>query len=231
MMESTWRLVLEPDAIRVLEQYNIPYPEHGLARSPEEAARIAGELGYPVVLKVVSPHVVHKSDAGGVIVGIEEAKEVHSAYGRILDGVRTAVPRARIEGALVCKQAPEGLEVIVGGLDDATFGPTVMFGLGGVFAEALEDVSFRIAPLERRDAEEMVTEIKGYSLLMGARGQAGCDVSAVTDLLMAVSQMVTDHPEIKELDLNPVRVYEKGLMVLDARMMERRGDEARRQGA
>jgi acyl-CoA synthetase (NDP forming) len=222
-MESTGRFVLEPDAIRVLEQYNIPYPEHGLATSPEEAARIAGELGYPVVLKVVSPDVVHKSDAGGVVVGVGDGREVRSAYEGILDGVRAAVPRARIEGVLVCKQAPNGLEVIVGGLDDTTFGPTVMFGLGGIFVEALKDVSFRIAPLERRDAEEMVAEIKGYSLLMGARGQAGCDVTAVTDLLMAVSQMVTDHPEIKELDLNPVRVYEKGLMVLDARMMERKG--------
>jgi len=223
MMERAPRLVLEPDAIRVLEQYNIPYPEHGLARSPEEAARIAGELGYPVVLKVVSPDVVHKSDAGGVVVGVGDGKEVRTAYERILDGVQAAVPKVGIAGELVCKQAPDGLEVIVGALDDATFGPTVMFGLGGIFVEALKDVSFRIAPLERRDAEEMVAEIKGYSLLMGARGQAGCDVSAVTDLLMAVSQMVTDHPEIKELDLNPVRVYEKGLMVLDARMMERKG--------
>jgi len=222
-MESTGRFVLEPDAIRVLEQYNIPYPEHGFARSPEEAARIAGELGYPVVLKVVSPDVVHKSDASGVVVGVGDGKEVRTAFEQIWDGVQAAVPKVRIAGVLVCKQAPDGLEVIVGALDDATFGPTVMFGLGGIFVEALKDVSFRIAPLERRDAEEMVAEIKGYSLLMGARGQAGCDVSAVTDLLMAVSQMVTDHAEIKELDLNPVRVYEKGLMVLDARMMERKG--------
>jgi acyl-CoA synthetase (NDP forming) len=222
-MESTGRFVLEPDAIRVLEQYNIPYPEHGLARSPEEAARIAGELGYPVVLKVVSADVVHKSDAGGVAVSLGDAASVRGGYKAMMDRVRDAVPDARIEGVLVCKQAPDGLEVIVGALDDATFGPTVMFGLGGIFVEALKDVSFRIAPLERRDAEEMVAEIKGYSLLMGARGQAGCDVRAVTDLLMAVSQMVTDHPEIKELDLNPVRVYEKGLMVLDARMMERKG--------
>ena len=211
--------MLEPDAIRVLEQYNIPYPEHGLARSPEEAARIAGELGYPVVLKVVSPDVVHKSDAAGVVVGIEEAKEVHSAYERILEGVQAAVPKARIEGVLVCKQAPNGLEVIVGGLDDATFGPTVMFGLGGIFAEALEDVSFRIAPLERGDAEEMVKEIQGYPLLTGARGQASYDLDATTDLLLSVSRLLMDHHEIKELDLNPVRLYHKGLLVLDARMM------------
>ena len=221
--EAASRFVLEPDAIRVLEQYDIPYPEHGLANSPEEAVRVADKLGYPVVLKVVSPDVVHKSNVGGVVVGIEEAKESRSAYQRILDGAQAAVPKARLEGVLVCKQAPEGLEVIVGALDDATFGPTVMFGLGGIFTEVLKDVSFRVAPLERRDAEEMIEEIKGYPLITGARGQAGCDVSAVTDLLMAVSQMIIDHPEIKELDLNPVRVYEKGLMVLDARLLEKVG--------
>jgi acetyltransferase len=124
---------------------------------------------------------------------------------------------------LVCKQAPDGLEVIVGGLDDATFGPTVMFGLGGIFAEALEDVSFRIAPLERRDAEDMVEEIKGYPLLTGARGQASYDLNAVVELLLSVSRLLIDHREITELDLNPVRVYHEGLLVLDARIMERKG--------
>jgi len=223
MSETGSRFVLEPEAVRLLCEYHIPYPEHGVARSADEAVRLAESLGYPVVLKVVSADVVHKSDAGGVVVGIQEAKEVRSAYERILDGVRTAVPKARVEGALVCKQAPGGLEVIVGAVDDATFGPTVMFGLGGIFTEVLKDVSFRVAPLERRDAEEMIEEIQGYPLLSGARGQLGCDVNAVAQLLLSVSRLVTDHEEIKELDLNPVRVYEKGLLVLDARVLEKGG--------
>jgi acyl-CoA synthetase (NDP forming) len=109
--------------------------------------------------------------------------------------------------------------VIVGGLDEAAFGPTVMFGLGGIFAEALEDVSFRIAPLERRDAEDMTQEIEAYPLLMGARGQTSYDLNAAVDLLMAISRLLLDHREIKELDLSPVRLYQKGLLVLDARMM------------
>jgi acyl-CoA synthetase (NDP forming) len=175
-------------------------------------------------MKVVSPDVVHKSDVGGVVVGIEEPRGVGIAYQRIVDGVQSAVPKARIEGVLVCKQAPQGLEVIVGALDDAAFGPTVMFGLGGIFTEVMKDVSFRITPLERKDAEEMIEEIQGYPLLAGARGQAAYDVRAVTDLLMAVSQIVADHPEIKELDLNPVRVYEQGVMVLDVRLMQK-GEE------
>ena len=220
MTETTARFVLEPEAIRLLERYGIPYPRHGLAGSPEEAARIANDLGYPVVLKVVSPDVVHKSDAGGVVIGLEDAEGVRGAYQGILNAVQNAVQGARIEGVLVCKLAPPALEVIVGALHDVTFGPTVMFGLGGVFTEVLDDVAFRVAPLARRDAKEMIREIKGHGVVAGARGQPGADVSALADLLLAVSQMVTDRPEIRELDLNPVRVFEQGLMVLDVRISE-----------
>jgi acyl-CoA synthetase (NDP forming) len=226
MTESAARYVLEPEAIGVLEQYSIPYPAHGLARDPEEALGIADGLGYPVVLKVVSPDVVHKSDTGGVVVGLEDAQSVGDAYEAILDNVRPSSPKGRVEGVLVCQQAPQGLELIVGGLDDATFGPTVMFGLGGVFTEVLKDVSFRVAPLERRDAEEMVGEIKGYPLLTGARGQRSCDVSAIVDLLLSISRLLVDHQEIGELDLNPVRVYEEGLLVLDVRILERAGQRS-----
>jgi len=220
MTESTARFVLEPEAIGVLERYGIPYPRHGLARSPEEAARIANDLGYPVVLKVVSPDVVHKSDAGGVVVGVGDGKLVRTAYERISDGVQAAVPRARIEGVLVCEQAPEGFEVIVGGLDDPAFGPIVMFGLGGIFTEVHKDVAFRIAPLDRRDAEDMVREIEAYPLLTvtGARGQPSYDLNAAADLLLSVSRLLLEHREIVELDLNPVRLYHKGLLVLDARL-------------
>jgi acyl-CoA synthetase (NDP forming) len=221
MSESSARFITEPEAIRLLEGYGIPYPEHGLARSPQEAARIADELGYPVVMKVVSPEVVHKSDAGGVVVGLGDATSVRAAYEVMVTRVRSATPDARIEGVLVCRQAAEGLEVIVGALDDATFGPTVMFGLGGIFAEVLKDVSFRVIPLELRDAEEMLQEIKGYPVLSGARGQSGCDLHAAAELLLSVSRLVTEHAEIKELDLNPVRLYERGLLVLDARVLEK----------
>lgn len=226
MTESAARFVLEPEAIRVLEQYSIPYPAHGLARDPEEAVGIADGLGYPVVLKVVSPDVVHKSEAGGVVVGLEDAGSVREAYEAIMGKVRSSVPEARIEGVLVCQQAPEGLEVIVGALDDATFGPTVMFGLGGIFTEVLKDVSFRVAPLEYRDAEEMVREIKAYSLLTGARGQKSYDAGAIVDLLLCVSRLLMDHRGIGELDLNPVRVYEEGLLVLDVRILERAGQRS-----
>jgi acyl-CoA synthetase (NDP forming) len=228
MTESAQRFMLEPEAIRLLDEYGLPYPDHGLARNADEAASIASGLGFPVVLKVASLDVVHKSDAGGVMLGLEDGSSVRSGYEAVVGRVRAAVPGARIEGVLVCRQAPEGLELIVGALDDATFGPTVMFGLGGVFTETLKDVSFRIAPLERRDAEEMLREIKGYALLTGARGQAGYDVGAVAELLLSVTRLVMDHREIKELDLNPVRVFEQGLLVLDTRMVVKGDDDCKR---
>jgi acyl-CoA synthetase (NDP forming) len=213
------RLVLEPEAVSLLSKYSVPYPEHRLARSVEEAVRLAAELGYPVVLKVVSPDVVHKSDAGGVVTDIEDPGEVREAYAEIIQAVKAGVPRARIDGILVCKQAPEGFEVIVGGLDDPAFGPAVMFGLGGVRTEVHEDVVFRVAPLEATDAEDMIREIDAYSLMVDAAGQPRYDLQAIVELLLSVSRLLTEHPEIKELDLNPVRLCESGLIVLDARMM------------
>ena len=221
MSQEKGKFVLEPEAVKYLKQYKIPYPKHGLAHNAKEAVAIADRLGYPVVLKVVSPDVLHKSDAGGVAVGLENAKQVRAGYGQILDLVQKAVADAAITGVLVCKQAAKGVEVIVGALEDPVFGPTLMFGLGGIFTELMRDVAFRIAPIERLDAEEMVKEIKGYPVLTGLRGQPGCDVNRLIDLLMAVSKMVTEKTDIKELDLNPVRLFERGLMVLDVRLVKK----------
>jgi len=213
--------VPEHTAVNLLKQYHIPYPEHGLASGADEAVAVAEKLGYPVVIKVVSPDVSHKSDVGGVVVNLKSADQVRTGFANIMDRVSGAVRGADMQGVLVCKQADEGLEVIVGALDDAVFGPIIMFGLGGIFTEVLKDVSFRAAPLRRRDAEEMIREIKAYPILQGARGQTGCDINKLIDLLLNVSDMVMKQPEIKELDLNPVRVYENNILVLDARIMKR----------
>jgi acyl-CoA synthetase (NDP forming) len=211
--------VLEPDAVSHLKMYNIPYPEHEVAQSAEEAGAIAERLGCPVVLKVVSPDIPHKSDAGGVISGLKNPDQVKSGYNLILKRVKSVAPNAEIKGVMVCTQAPEGVEAILGAIDDSVFGPTIMFGLGGIFAEVLKDVTFRIAPLERIDAEEMIKEIKGYPILMGVRGQSALDINQLIELIMSVSRMVIEQPAIKELDLNPVRLYEHGLMALDVRMV------------
>ena len=220
MDETRQSFMLETEAIRVLENYQIPYPKHVLAKNESEAVAFAEEIGYPVVMKIVSHDAVHKSDVGGVLVNRKNADQVRQGFNQIVSNVQAHQPDAKVEGILVVEQAPEGIELIIGALDDPTFGPTVMFGLGGIFAEVLKDVSFRIAPLEGVDAEEMVREIKGYSMLTGLRGARSSDVQAIVDLLLSVSKLVTEHPEIVELDLNPVRVYETGLLVLDARMMK-----------
>ncbi|MEW5723079.1 MAG: acetate--CoA ligase family protein [Thermodesulfobacteriota bacterium] len=220
MSESMPGLIPEPEAVKRLAVYSIPYPEHGVAQTAEEAAALADRLGYPVVLKVVSAKAPHKSDVGGVALGLAGPAAVKAEFEALRERIRRAIPGAAIQGVLVCRQAPPGLEVIVGGVDDPVFGPTVMFGLGGIFAEVIKDVSFRIAPLERRDAEEMIGEIKGYPLLRGVRGQEPRDLAKLADLLLAVSRLMIEKPEIKELDLNPVILYPDGLLALDARMVE-----------
>ena len=213
--------VLEPDAIELLEKYSIPYPEHGLARSGAEAVEIADSLGYPVVLKVVSAQAPHKSEVGGVVLGLNNAREVKEGYDALTSRVVRALPGCSIDGVLVCRQAEPGLEAIIGGLEDPVFGPTIMFGLGGIFTEVLKDVAFRQAPLDRKQAESMIREIKGFKLLEGIRGQAPRDINKLADLLAAVSRIMLEQTGIKELDLNPVVLYEDGLMALDARIMGR----------
>jgi acyl-CoA synthetase (NDP forming) len=210
--------VLEPEAVKSLMRYHINYPEHGTARSAGEAADIADRMGYPVVLKVISPNIIHKSDIGGVTVGIQSRQGVMNEFAEMSSRIRSKRPDALIKGLMVCKEAPPGLEVIVGAIDDSIFGPTIMFGLGGIFAEVYRDVAFRVAPLSSQDAEEMIKEIGGYPLLEGARGQSGYDIQLLIDLILRISQVVTERPDIKELDLNPVRLFKKGLIVLDVRM-------------
>ena len=211
--------VLEPDAIKLLERYNIPYPAHHVSSRLEDLTTAADVMGYPVVLKVVSKDVVHKSDSGGVSVNIKSSETLSEQFHTIEARVKAAIPHADIDGMLLCKQAQEGVELIVGAMDDPVFGQTLMVGLGGIFAEIMEDVAFRIAPITPSDAQEMLTELKGYPLLTGARGSVPCDIEAVVALLMNVSHLVMENPGIKELDLNPVRVYESGILALDARIM------------
>jgi len=211
--------LLEPQAVELLRSYRIPYPAAELARSPEEAAEAAGRIGCPVVLKVVSPDVLHKSDVGGVVAGLGDAESVRQGYERMVGAVLEKVPHARLQGVLVCRQAPPGLEMIVGGLTDAMFGPTLMLGLGGIFTEVLKDASFRMAPVSGADAVEMVRELRGFPLLEGVRGQAGYDIQALVGILLSASRMLEEHPEILEMDLNPVRLYQQGGLVLDARVI------------
>jgi acyl-CoA synthetase (NDP forming) len=212
-------LLTEVESKQILHEAEIPVALAVLADDAKSAVAAAEKTGFPVVLKVVSPDVAHKSDVGGVRLGLESREEVEEAFDEIMASVRAAQTDVRVEGVAVQKMAPAGTEVIVGMSKDAQFGPVMMFGLGGVFVEVLKDVAFRIVPLEGKDAREMVREIKGFAVLEGVRGQPASDLAALENLILRVSEFIEAHPEIEELDLNPVLVYPDGALAVDARIV------------
>ena len=212
-------LLTEIESKQLLKQVGISVIDTKLAPVRDEAISASRQFGFPVVLKIVSPDIVHKSDAGGVKLGLRTSKQVGKAYDDILSAVKQKHPQAVIQGVSVQKMARPGVEVIIGMTKDAQFGPVLMFGLGGILVEILKDVSFRIVPLTKRDAGEMVREIKGYPLLEGYRGQEPVDVSKLEELLLKVSDFVEQNPEVKEIDLNPIFAYSDGAVAVDARVI------------
>ena len=219
MKKEKRKFLLEPEAKAVCAEYGIPVTKFKVAQSETEAVKFAEKIGYPVVLKIVSPDVVHKSDVGGVVVGLKTAKDVRNAYAQILENVKKHKAAAKIIGVLVQEMAPSSTEVIVGAIKDPQFGPALMFGLGGIFVEVLKDVTFRVAPITIDEAREMITEVKAYPLLKGYRNQPPADTEAIVQILLNTSRLVMEHQEIKELDLNPIMVYEKGAKTVDARII------------
>ena len=200
----------ELDGIGILESYGFKVLPTRLATTGDEAAAIAAEMGFPVVMKIVSEQILHKSDAGGVIVGLATAAEVKQAFDTIVTRARGYRPEAEIEGVLVQKMASPGTEVIMGLNRYPIFGPLLMFGSGGIFVEVFQDVAFRLAPIGRNEARRMVREIKGYKLLQGFRGKPKGDIESVEKCLVALSNMAMNHPEIMELDINPLLVHAEG---------------------
>jgi acetyltransferase len=211
----------EMEARQVVAAYGLPLPQSQLAFTADQAAQFAAEIGYPVVMKIISPDILHKSDMGGVVVGIQNEKEVREAYQDILIRARRYMPDADIWGVAVQEMVEQGKEIILGVTQDPTFGHMVMFGLGGIYVEVLKDVQFGIAPITPTQAREMITNLRSYPLLAGVRGEEASDMDAMADCLLRVSQMVTDLPQIVELDINPLFVYEagKGVMAVDARIV------------
>ncbi|MEJ5293531.1 MAG: acetate--CoA ligase family protein [Candidatus Methanosuratincola sp.] len=212
--ERGW--LLEPEAKELCREYGLPVGEWAVVRGPEEAEIEGGRLGYPLAAKIVSPDVVHKSDVGGVALNVDA-----SSVGDVFRRMKAAAEESgyRFEGVLLERMAPPGIETIIGAKRDPQFGPVLMFGLGGIFVEVFKDVSFRVAPIDRGDAEEMISELKAYPVLKGIRGRKPSDIEGIIDALLKVSRMVTELGEVKEIDLNPVIVYEKGSRIVDARMI------------
>lgn len=217
----------ESSAKAVLKKYGIPVTREARAGSPDEAVSRAREIGYPVVLKIDSPDIPHKTDAGALKLNLQNDSEVRAGYEEIINNALIYAPGARIYGVSVQEMLPEGTEVIVGVTRDPVFGPVIMFGLGGIFVEVLKDVSFRVAPLSPGDARDMIEEIRGTGVLRGVRGKPPVDVEAIVDVILKVSALVTDYRDsIEELDINPLVVYPKGAIAADAMLVVRKDSPA-----
>jgi acetyl coenzyme A synthetase (ADP forming)-like protein len=208
-----------PEAKRVADAYGIPVPKEGLATSADAAATLAAQIGFPVVLKIVSPQILHKTDAGGVVTGVPSADAARAAYAQIVAAAKAYDPKATIEGVQVQQQVGAALEVIVGAVTDPSFGKLIAFGLGGVLVEVVKDVTFRLAPATRDDALSMLDSIQAAELLKGVRGGEPVDRDALAQLVVAISELVTDFPEISEVDLNPVLARPDGLTAVDVRIV------------
>lgn len=211
--------LLETESRELLRAYGFSLPQAEFIRSPEEAAAASARLGFPLAMKVVSPDIVHKSDAGGVKLNLKDEKELTRAFAEIIEKASSVTAKERILGSMLSPMAPGGQECIVGMLRDKQFGPVIMFGLGGIFVEVLKDVSFRAAPTTEQDIDGMIREIRGYRLLTGIRGEKAKDIGAIKEILAKLNEIAVDNPEIQEIDLNPVIVHEKGASIVDSRVI------------
>ena len=219
MVPATGRQLPLHQAFSHIAEQGLPCTPFALADSRTNAVQLALNQGFPVALKISSPDVLHKSDVGGIRLGLNSAEAVEKAYDELLSDVKSSNPEARVDGVLVSKMAPPGVEVIVGMNRDPQFGPVILFGLGGIMVEIFQDVSFRLLPLTREEALTMIREIKGYRLISGYRGRPAVDEQALAHCLTAVAGLSEKHPEINEIDLNPVFAYPDGVLVADARII------------
>ncbi|PWB49990.1 MAG: CoA-binding protein [Candidatus Methanoperedenaceae archaeon] len=214
------KLLSEAEGYDLLSQYGIPVPEHKIAADANEAVKTAEKIGYPLAMKIVSPQVVHKSDAGGVVIGIKNKDEVKNAFDLIMQSVKEKVPGAEINGIIIEKQMLSGLELIIGGKNDPSFGKVITYGLGGKLVELMKDVSIKVLPIEKDEIEKMIREIKGYSLIRGYRDEPPRDEKALAEIIGKVSKLFYENQKLIEFDINPLILYENGACAVDARIYE-----------
>jgi len=208
----------EKESREVLEYYDIPVVKGDIVKSIESGKKLIEKIGYPVVLKVVSRQIIHKTDVGGVMINIRNEKELIEAYHEIVKNVEKNVPNATIDGIFI-QEMISGTEVIIGGKKDPSFGQTIAFGLGGIFVEIFKDISFRVVPITKEDALKMIKEIKSYKILEGYRGSKPVNIDALVDMLLKTSKLLEDNPEIMELDINPVFAMPDRAVAADARII------------
>jgi acetyltransferase len=218
---SSRKLLHQHQANQLLGCYNLPLLPHRLVTREEDLDQACHDLGFPLVMKVVSPQIVHKSDAGGVKLNLASRSQVEKAYKQIMQNAKAYDPKAEVQGVYLERMAESGVEVIIGAFRDPKFGPLVMFGLGGTLVEVMGDVTFRLAPMWESSAENMIKGIKAYKVLEGVRGRPPADVDAIKDCILKVSQMMDENPEIAELDINPLIVHApgQGCTVADCRVV------------
>ncbi len=214
------RHTLGIESFGILKAYGIPVVKTMFAKTEDEAFRAAEEIGYPLVMKVVSPQISHKSDVGGIRLSLKNGSKVRAAYREMMENIPRKMPDAVLEGVQMQQMLSGGREVIIGVVRDPTFGPMLMFGLGGVYVEILKDVRFAIAPVNEKEARKMITGIKTYPLLAGVRGSRPSDIDALVDTILRVSRLVCDIPQIEEFEINPMMVFEegKGALAVDMRL-------------
>jgi len=218
-VQSGKKSLLEPEAKEILKAWEIPLPPNFVVKDKDAVIGAANNIGYPVVLKVVSRDILHKTEAGGVMVGLKNAQEVEDSFNEMIFELSDHYATAKIEGFLIERMVDKGVEVIVGGIRDAQFGPAVMFGIGGVIVELLKDVSFRLAPVTKEECLAMMEEIKAYPLLAGYRGAEPADLDAIADVIIKIGNIMAEAVDIKEMEINPLIVYPEGAMAVDARVV------------
>ncbi len=221
IVASGRNVALPDESLDIVKLFGIDVPDHVLVKTSEEAVEASAQIGFPLVMKIASTEAIHKSEAGGVVLGIGGVREVEENYNKIMGNLKIAMPDAQISGILLQKQIPEATHLIVGGLYDEQFGPVVMFGMGGVFVELFNDVSFRIAPVTEVEALEMIREIKAYPALAGYRGSKVLDIDQIVKTVIIVSELISNISIIKEVELNPLLAYERNVMAVDAKVILR----------
>jgi acyl-CoA synthetase (NDP forming) len=205
--------------------HQIPIPKYRVAKSVDQAVEKATEISYPVALKIISPQIIHKSDVGGVILNVANETELRARYEELTANIRNKDSSAMIAGVMIEEMIPASTEVVVGGIVDNQFGPAVMFGVGGIFTEVYDDVIFRVAPIDRIDALNMIRGLRGSKILEGTRGGSPADINSIVDVLTRVSNLILEHRSINQLDLNPVIVLQKGAYAVDSRIIIGRAKE------
>jgi acetate---CoA ligase (ADP-forming) subunit beta len=213
--------MLANEAQQICDLHHIPTPRSYVTLNVDEAVLKAKDIGFPIVLKVISPQILHKSDAGGVILNIRDEEELEVEYEKLVAKVGRMETSAKVVGILVEKMMPTSTEVIVGGIRDSQFGPSIMFGIGGIFTEIYDDVAFRVAPIDKIDALNIIRELRGSKILEGARGNPPADLDLIINMLINASNLMMEHNAISQLDLNPVIVYPDGVCAVDSRIVLR----------